>query len=248
RAVGALASDARSVLDKSRALYGDGGAGHSSLSGFNAEIREAITVLRDCEVQRTKLEEVAVAVSRIVEVLLGHVEAVHEIESSMRLVSLNAAVRCAQLGPRGRALSVISTQLRELTGETVFAAEAAMTALGEAASLARSLSAASSGEAAGQVAWLEQEAGQAAELVGAVDGRLNEALGLLDKDGPAAIKSLGEAADRLSGHEVMSEAIEDAALRAAQFAGGAPSRPATASQALFAALRRSYTMDAERKI
>lgn len=248
RAVGALASDARIVLDRSRTLYGDGGAGQSSLSGFNAEIREALTVLRDCEVQRGKLEEVAVSVARIVQVLLGHVEAVHEIESSMRLVSLNAAVRCAQLGPRGRALSVISTQLRELTGETVFAAEAAMTALGEAASLAQSLSAASSGEAAGQVAWLEQEAAQASTLVAAVDQRLNDALGLLDKDGPAAIKALGEAADRLSGHEVMSEAIEDAALRASELAGGVQSRPAASSLPLFAALRRSYTMDAERKI
>lgn len=248
RAVGALAADARTVLDRSRALYGDGGAGQFSLSGFNAEIREAITVLRDCEVQRGKLGEVAVAVDRIVHVLLGHVEAVREIESSMRLVSLNAAVRCAQLGPRGRALNVISTQLRELTVETVVAAEAAMTALGEAASLAQSFSAASSGDAAGQVAWLEQEAAQASELVGAVDRRLNDALGLLDHDGPAAIRALGDAADRLSGHEVMSEAIEDAAMRAAELAGSVRPRPSPASQLLFAALRHTYTMDAERKI
>lgn len=248
RAVGALAADARIVLDKSRTLYGDGGAGQSSLSGFNAEIREAITVLRDCETQRGKLEEVALSVARIVQVLLSHVEAVHEIESSMRLVSLNAAVRCAQLGPRGRALSVISTQLRELTGETVIAAEAAMTALGEAASLAQSLSDASSGEAAGQVAWLEQEAAHASALVGTVDHRLNDALDLLGKDGPAAIKALGDAADRLSGHEVMSEAIEDSAMRAAELAGAARSRPAPSSLPLFVALRRSYTMDAERRI
>jgi hypothetical protein len=248
QAVAALALDARTVLDQSRALYGDGGAGQSSLSGFNAEIRQAITVLRDCEVQRGKLEEVARAVSGIVEVLLGHVEAVREIESSMRLVSLNAAVRCAQLGPRGRALSVISTQLRELTGETVIAAEAAMTALADAATLARSLAGAQDGEATGQVAWLEQEAGKAAELVGAVDRRLNDALGLLDKDGPAAIRALGIAAERFSGHEVMSEAIEDAALRAAELAGDVPPRPAAVSLPLFALLRRSYTMAAERKI
>lgn len=248
RAVAALATDARTVLERSRSLYGAGAAGQSSLSGFNAEIREAIMVLRDCEVQRGKLAEVAVAVDRIVHVLLGHVEAVREIESSMRLVSLNAAVRCAQLGPRGRALSVISTQLRELTGETVVAAEAAMTALGEAANLAQSFSAASSGDAAGQVAWLEQEAAQASELVGAVDLRLNEALGLLDHDGPAAIRALGDAAARLSGHEVMSEAIEDAAMRSAELAVSERPRPSATLQPFFAALRRSYTMDAERRI
>jgi hypothetical protein len=248
RAVGALASDARTVLDTSRSLYGAGGVDQFSLSGFNAEIREAITVLRDCEVQRGKLAEVAVAVDRIVQVLLGHVEAVREIESSMRLVSLNAAVRCAQLGPRGRALSVISTQLRELTGETVVAAEAAMTALGEAATLAQSFNAASGGDAAGQVAWLEKEAKQASELVGAVDRRLNDALGLLDQEGPSAIRALGDAADRLAGYEVTAEAIEDAAMRAAELAGDPRPHPTPGAQRLFAALRRGYTMDAERKI
>ncbi len=234
----------------SREVYGDGSRrGQSPLTAFNAEIRAAITVLRDCEAQRQKLEQVAAAVDGIVRVLLEHVEAVREIEGNMRLVSLNAAVRCAQLGPRGRALNVIARQLRELTGETVIAAEAAMASLGEAAALAQSFSASSSGEAAHQVAWLEQEATQSAQLLGAVDQRLNDALLLLDKDGPAAIKFLAEAANRLAGHEAMSEAIEDAALGVAGLCPGGPRQaPAPASQPLLLALRRSYTMDAERRI
>ena len=152
RALSALAGEARTVMSKSRELYGDGARGQSPLSAFNAEIRDAIAVLRDCEAEREKLAQVAGSVDRIVKVLLGHVEAVREIEANMRLVSLNAAVRCAQLGPRGRALNVIAMQLRELTGETVIAAEAAMASLGEAARLAQSFSASSNGEAAEQVA------------------------------------------------------------------------------------------------
>lgn len=150
--------------------------GQSPLTAFNAEIRAAIGVLRDCEAEREPLATVAGAVDRIVQVLLGHVEAVREVEANMRLVSLNAAVRCAQLGPRGQALNVIAMQLRELTGETVVAAEPAMTSLGEAASLAQSFSASSGGEATGQVAWLEREAAQSSELLGAVEQRLNQAL------------------------------------------------------------------------
>ena len=246
-ALSELATDARVVMDQSRAIYGDGSAGNSSLTAFTAEIRSAITVLRDCELQREKLVQVAGAVDRIVQTLLGHVEAVREIEANMRLVSLNAAVRCAQLGPRGRALNVIARQLRELTGETVQAAEAAMTALGEAATLARSFSASSSGEAAGQVAWLEQEAAQAAELLGGVDRRLNDALALLDKDGPAVIKYLAEAADRLAGHDTMSETIQDAALRMAE-RGSDRAVPLAGSRPLLAVLRKAYTMEAERKV
>ena len=46
----------------------------------------------------------------------------------------------------------------------------------------------------------------------------------------------------------MSEAIEDAAMRATELAGTAGPRPTAAVQPLLAALRRSYTMDAERKV
>ena len=244
----ALAADARTVLDKSREVYGNGGGGQSPLTAFNAEIRAAIGVLRDCEAEREKLATVAGAVDRIVQVLLGHVEAVREIEANMRLVSLNAAVRCAQLGPRGQALNVIAMQLRELTGETVIAAEAAMTSLAEAASLAQSFSASSGGESAGQVAWLEREAAQSSQLLGAVEQRLNEALALLDTDGPTVLRALTEAADRLSAHEAMSEAIADAAVRKAQLAGeAAEESPAPASAEFLALLRKSYTMEAERR-
>jgi hypothetical protein len=249
KALAALATDARAVLDKSREVYGNGGRGQSPLTAFNAEIRAAIGVLRDCEGEREKLATVAGDVDRIVQVLLGHVEAVREIEANMRLVSLNAAVRCAQLGPRGQALNVIAMQLRELTGETVIAAEAAMTSLAEAASLAQSFSASSGGEAAGQVAWLEREAAQSSELLGAVEQRLNEALSLLDTDGPTVLRALTEAADRLSAHDAMSEAIADAAVRAAQLGGNAiGGSPARASAELLALLRKSYTMEAERRI
>jgi hypothetical protein len=250
QAVIALAGDARTVLERSRTVYGDGARGQSPLGAFNTQIRAAIGVLRGCEAEREKLASVAGAVDTIVGVLLGHVEAVREIEANMRLVSLNASVRCAQLGPRGHALSVIALQLRELTGETVIAADAAMANLGEAASLAQSFSASSGGESVGQVAWLESEAAQSSELLATVEQRLNEALGLLDSDGPTVLSALSEAASRLGYHEAMSEAVADIAVRVAELAGdvdaGATSVPASA--ALLALLRKGYTMEAERRV
>ena len=241
-----LAQDATVVTARSRDVYGERG-GQSSLSAFSAEVRNATAVLHNCETARHKLEEVASAVQATVKVLLEHVEAVREIEANMRLVSLNAAVRCAQLGPRGRALNVIARQLRELTGEIVVAAEQAMTSLGEAASLAQSFSAASTGEAAGQVAWLEREAASAVKLLETVDQRLSEALAVLGKAGPAAIAKLSEAASRLAGHAGISEGMADTRLSLEALAGP-PRRPLAASLPLLAKLRKTYTMEAERKI
>lgn len=243
----ALAADAQTVMASSSRVYG-AGTGRSPLSALSGELHRAIAVLRNCEAERHKLEQVAAAVQTTVSVLLTHVEAVQDIEANMRLVSLNAAVKCAQLGPRGSALNVIARQLRTLTGETVVAAEAAMQSLGQAAELARSFSASSGGEAVGQVAWLEREATAAVGLLETIDLRLSDALGLLNRDGPAAIQLLGHAASGFSGHAQISEALADVNFRLESFAGGDNRSVSDSSRTLLSRLHGAYTMDAERRI
>ena len=245
-----LAADARAITDQSRAIYGHGDeAGASSLAALSKAVRHAALVLRDCEAERTKLEQVASAVLGTVGVLLSHVEAVQEIEANMRLVSLNAAVKCAQLGPRGAALNVIARQLRELTGETVEAAEASMAGLREAAGLAQSFGAAANGDAAGRVGQLEQEATAALVLLQGVDRTLADALATLNRDGPSVIALLGTAAETFVSQASISETMRDLEM---QLAGECPPSASTAQTPaiadLLAAHRARYTMDAERKI
>ncbi|MGV8951893.1 MAG: hypothetical protein ACOH2M_12370 [Cypionkella sp.] len=243
-----LATDARTILTHSRDIYGQGEAGAiSPLAALNDQLRHAAAVLRDCETERGKLEIVAGAVQATVSTLLGHVEAVQEIEANMRLVSLNAAVKCAQLGPRGTALNVIAGQLRQLTGETVAAAESAMAGLHEAAGLARSFGAAASGDAAGQVGQLEQDALGALKLLETVDQCLGEALGVLNLDGPKVVNLLSEAAASFDDQTAISEAMEDMQIRITEHC--APlSEPTAPIAAMLGHLRAKYTMDAERRI
>jgi hypothetical protein len=244
-----LAADAGAIMAQSRAVYGEGSKEGSSLATLNQAVRHAASVLRDCEAERTKLEVVANAVLDTVGVLLSHVEAVQEIEANMRLVSLNAAVKCAQLGPRGAALNVIARQLRELTGETVAAAEAAMASLHEAAGLAQSFGAAANGDTAGRIGQLEQEASAALVMLEQVDRSLAEALGALNRDGPSVIKLLDTAADTFGGLTAIAETMRDLQMQLAsecqEHAVG--ELPAIVVEALSAHCKR-YTMDAERRI
>lgn len=145
-ALGDLARDATRALAQVRDTHGAGA--NSGLASLQGALQKAVVVLRGYELEREKLDKVANAVAETVRVLLEHVEAVQSVEYEMRLVSLNAAVKCAQLGPRGRALDVISTQLRALTGETVVSANAAVERLNEAASVAAVFTAATGEEAA----------------------------------------------------------------------------------------------------
>jgi len=244
-----LSSDAGAIMSHSRSIYGKSGSGtQAPLTALSGAVRDAATVLLDCETERSKIEQVAGAVLQTVDALLTHVEAVREVEANMRLVSLNAAVKCAQLGPRGASLNVIARQLRELTGETVVAAEGAMTSLQDAARLARSFGSAANGDASGRVGQLEHEATAALLLLQGVDQALAQALATLEHDGPNVIALLGNAAEIFADQAAISEAIADLHVRLLQHcppSGGAV--PAAATQAVDR-VWSCYTMDAERRI
>lgn len=249
KALDALASDAGVIMARSRDLYGSDQGSTSVMATLNAQLRTASAILRDCEIERSKLEAVATAVHDTVTVLLGHVAAVQDIEANMRLVSLNAAVRCAQLGPRGASLTVIATQLRELTSETVVAAEAAMTQLDESSALAQAFGAAAAGDNAGQIGRLEQQASHALTLLTSLDDRLVEALDSLNADGPKVIALLRAAASGMQGQAALAEGMADIALQIAALSPTPPpSSPSSGLAALLEALRKAYTMEAERTI
>lgn len=246
RDLSALATDAQTIMAHSRDFHGGVGQG-SAIAELNAQLRTAVALLGNFEAERAKLETVAMAVERTVRVLLEHVEAVQEIEANMRLVSLNAAVRCAQLGPRGASLSVIATQLRELTTETVVAAEAAMTRLDESATLAGAFGAAGKGN--GQSGALETEATLALNMLAGLDERIAAALARLTSDGPKVIALLESAADQLAGQSAMAETLTDlAVLTAGLSLEPAPLELSPALSAILAGLRKHYTMDAERHV
>lgn len=249
QALSALAADADNFMARSRDFGGDERGQSSAIASLSAQLRTAVTILSDFDAERAKLETVATAVQSTVKTLLEHVEAVQEIEANMRLVSLNAAVRCAQLGPRGASLTVIATQLRELTSETVVAAEAAMTRLDESSSLAGSFGAAATGQGAGQVGELEQQATLALDILSRLDQHMASALARLNSDGPKVIKLLQNAAAGLSGQSTMAEMLDDLALSAAALSPDpVPDNPTIELAAILAGLRKLYTMEAERQM
>ncbi|MBN9362918.1 MULTISPECIES: hypothetical protein [unclassified Devosia] len=246
-----LADDVGAVLEHARQVYGSA-ENRSALSELHGAVRRAVTVLRDCESEREKLDRVAGAVSETVKVLLEHVEAVQEIEYKMRLVSLNAAVKCAQLGPRGRALDVIAQQLRTLTGETVVSAHEAVERLNAAARFSAAFTHAT-GAGAGRVGDLEREAAASLTQLETVGMRMKKALVELYDDGPRVAERLNQAVDSLANHAAISEAFSDIELGLAGLIRpqelqptGAEPNPALAE--FLAALRRRYTMDAERRV
>ena len=240
-ALGDLARDATRALAQVRDTHGAGAT--SGLASLQGALQKAVVVLRGYEVEREKLDKVANAVADTVRVLLEHVEAVQDVEYEMRLVSLNAAVKCAQLGPRGRALDVISTQLRALTGETVVSANAAVERLNEAASVAAVFTAATGEQAATRASAMEQEAVSGLELLASIGTRMGGAMRDLDRDGPTIARRLTQAMHDFGQHDGISEALSDVEFTLTELSGYGDA-PAD----YLASLRKRYTMDMERRI
>ena len=248
RSLAALATDAETIMTRSRGQYGSDAGKSSSIASLSDQLRAAVSLLGNFEAERAKLEAVGAVVRRTVGILLGHVEAVQDIEANMRLVSLNAAVRCAQLGPRGASLTVIATQLRELTSETVAAAESAVDWLSQSAALADAFGATTAADGAARGGGLEQGATLALELLSGLDQKLAGALASLDTDGTRVIALLQMAANGLDGLGALSEAMDDIRMQIAGLAPEVPSAHADELAGLIAGLRRLYTMEAERTV
>ena len=255
RSLTSLMSHAGEIIDQSVTLYGQKEhRGESTLGALGDDMRQVGVTLGSCEAARRKLDTAATSVGEMVTQLLSHVEAVQHIEASMRLVTLNAAIKCAQLGPEGKALDVIAKQLRELTADTVTSAETAMTVLNDAAERAHAVVNTASGEASGRIAELVGDADEALSLFETVDKRLSAALSLLDDQCDAAKNLLAEARQHFAGHAAISEALADAHVELGEMiaALGAPEVTQLASdpfgEAFLGHLRSYYTMESERRV
>jgi hypothetical protein len=255
KSMSALTVDVDALMNQSRDLYGQKDhEDESALRKLSVDMHAVATMLEACEVDRQKLDAVALDVGKMVAQLLEHVEAVQEIEGSMRLVTLNTAVKCAKLGPRGKALDVVAKQLRELTGEMVASAESALSALNEAADRARSVAAVAVGAAFLSISQLTADAGGAIVLFEKVDERLSAALTLLREQECTCTQRVVHAVASFAGHAAVSDSLAEISRQIACLAAEIADEPEPEASAsatrttLLTHLSGYYSMDSERRV
>ena len=254
-ALTSLGDDADAILAFSRDLYGRQDNQESfALNALGDDLQAIAAMLEVCDSDRQKIDAAALAVGSTVDELLEQVAEVKKIENTMRLVTLNAAVKCAQLGPRGVALDVIAKQLRELAAETLDAAETSLGFFDAAADSARNVVARADGDASDRIESLIDDAVAAVGLFEQLDGRLSSAMALLENQAHAIDQAFAEAAQRFTGHKVISAALDTVNAEIVALAGtSGPEHVAAlaADQAgsdLITYLRGICTMQSERQI
>lgn len=251
-AINKLAREASDVAQRGAALASteDGGSEATRLAD---RIRSATALMGQYSESRAEISKSAERSERTVADLLGYTASIEAIERRMRHLSLNATIRCASMGDRARALSVLSEQTRELSQETVLRARDTAASLETIASCMRDVAELSSQGQDGRSSDVEQSAVSAMTLIETVDARLTKALERLQRNADKARAQLSDAASTLGDQQNLVTAMSATAeclaepLKSALAPIGVE-RLATAQKRVLDAVRGNYSMDAERRV
>ncbi|NDW06886.1 hypothetical protein [Jiella pacifica] len=228
-----------------------GGADHPGAQRLASDVAQAAAELSQSEAEHQHVEALAQTIGGDVEMFSACSSEMRTLEFEMRLVSLNTAITCSNLGREGKALGVVSLQMRELVGEMVARSEAVAGALSELGTIAAELSEVRRASAERSMATLVAEAerslallqtvGGRLETVGTVLAELGERVAVLTSDAGAALGRLDGLVDDLTAVEA------DLAIDAEDEAEECEA-PSHDHVALFAELRSAYTMEVERQV
>lgn len=241
-----LASDARLVLDdshkQSEALLAEGG---TALAGLVRDLQATMLLLQDFEAMRSELGRLRSHVAASVASMRERMEAIGDLAQSIRLLSINAAVRFSRLGKDGRALKVIAQEMRELAAHTVEAATTVTGMLRQTATILDSL-----GEPERQASdptSLVKVAAAAADRLNQVIERLGVYAAAIANSGPKAANLLEDAAAVARNQEYHLDEWQAASETMREVAGDEHCA-AGADPEFLARLRARYTMVGERCI
>ncbi|MBO0902851.1 hypothetical protein [Jiella sonneratiae] len=212
-------------------------------------VAQAAAELSRSEEEHRHVETLAEAIGADVERFGACAAEMRTLEFEMRLVSLNTAITCSKLGHEGKALGVVSLQMRELVGEMVTRAESVSTALCELGTVTAELTEARRTSAGRSLATLVADAEKSQAFLQSVDAQFRAAATVLEDLGgriSGLTSDAGAALGRLDGLVEELTAIE-AALSVHAGAGG-DAAAADDHRDLTDKLRAAYTMEIERVV
>ena len=244
-------TDISGLLDLHREMETDEGGGtESAMRILEADVSAARAVVRVIEQMADRANELGRATVATVRELLAGVETIKLMRTDIQYMALNTNLRCSKLGEEGRAIGVVTAELRFFSGMLDDTAQKILTALHALEADATKLS--------------ETDASSADE--GSLDSRLEEALDRIRSAGDRMERDME--ALRLCSQDVSTRAatsiarldfkadlgdvLVDCANRAGELvdAGGRPNTSGleTVLAELGPRIAKTYTMTSEREI
>ncbi len=241
-----LADDTERVLAdgdaQARALTASSG---DTLAGMLADLHKVRSLFADFRSVHDEAHRLAQAVAAAIENMVSKLGTIDRIERRIRMLSFNMAAQCTRLGAEGRAMMVITEQLRDLAMRTETAAGQVHELLAAGTQCAATI--ASGNDRGTELARLDGATSDTIERIEAVKEEMGGHARTLAERGPGALAILRHAA--MAARSLDDVAGQwDAALVTIGECGGAPDVEGEIDPAPFMELRRGYTMHSERRI
>lgn len=246
----ALGSDAAAILSDAERTFASSSGG-VFVTEIEQDVRRAAELLAAYAARRDQTRGVVGAVTRSFNAMAEDLSAIRSVDADLRIMGLNATLKCGRLGPGGRALGVVAQELRGCSKRTEDCTHAIADMLDRALQDSDTLAAASgehaaSGDSATQevmMASLAALSGLAASMSGALDQLRRQCRDVADE--------LTGVAGGIDVHRrlqaVLGESVERlAAIAQPLEAEGAPD--GADHQAIADLLAPRYTMEQERRI
>ncbi len=226
---------------------GDGASADRAMRTLEADITAARAVVRDIEQVADKANTLGESTVATVHELLKGVKTIQLVRTDIQYMALNTNLRCSKLGEEGRAINVVTAELRSFSSQLDETAERILTALQS----------------------LEEDAGKLGAVGAAggdsLDARLEDVLGHLRHTGDRMEEDMtalracavdvtataGRMAEGLDFNAELGDVLADCTARAGELSGpGLPDtdglEPVLAD--LGARIARTYTMVSERDV
>ena len=251
-ALSQLGGDAREILRLGNTTYGGGGSARGAfLLELKDDVSHAHVLLEAFSAARSSIDGVINAVSQSGASLFRHISMVRSLEADIRIMGLNATLKCGRLGQKGRALSVVAHELRVYANQIQAEAGAVMTGLEQVVTAAETLSKRGDAQGGVEIAAIGDSMTASVQRLGAAGESLAGALVALQRDSTGVASLLDEAAQRMSVREEIGQALTRAAADLAAFADASTSPAIEVSPEALRMLEmvaRTYTMVEERVI
>jgi hypothetical protein len=245
-----LAVDARDIAALGQQTYASGGyrAG-SFLSELKEDVARAQDLLEDLRSAQSAGEQVMASVLATTKTLVRNISAIQSLEADIRIMGLNTTLRCGRLGTEGRPLTVIAQELRACSNLTATEADAIMGDLDSMVLAASSAAEQTTKSAVTETADLSDIMRSSVDLLSGIADSLTDALNVLDRESHAVAEVLEQTASEIGANLEIGTILRRAASDLEAFGAPAEDRLAAgASEKIFSAIARTYTMARERDI
>lgn len=253
----ALAVSAAEIMSQAASVVAaedrpEAGGNVSFAADLHRHGAEATALLGSYSAAQRRLHELVAAAADELDALSGDIARIQSIDEDMRLMGLNATLKCARLGDEGRALGVVAHELRACSRRTEELARPVSEAIAATGSASQRLTARAAAEDE-RAAALARSLDASLRALARLDTTLMASTGALRADGEAVAAVLGAAAGGITVDATLAAALAEVVERLAGLATrldaiGTDGPPETVRAEVLRTLANHYTMASERAV